>query len=90
MDYTLSEMALKNKELSETIQENLITFMDGLPEDLIDNICQAVVDYYTVKKYYPTCDKTNCRHYTSGGLNLVRIKCSKCSDDFNHYELFKE
>lgn len=34
------------KELSECLQENLITFLDGLPSELVDNICQAVVDYY--------------------------------------------
>ncbi len=34
------------KEISECLQENLITFLDGLPSELVDNICQAVVNYY--------------------------------------------
>mgnify|MGYP003150000775 CR=1 FL=1 len=34
-------MALEKEQL----QENLITFCDGLPDDLITQLCQVVVDY---------------------------------------------
>lgn len=36
------------KELSEQIQQNLICVLDGLPQNVVDAACQAVVD--TVKE----------------------------------------
>ncbi len=36
-----------NKELSEELQEDIICFLDGLPDDLITEICQVVVNYYS-------------------------------------------
>ncbi len=42
----MSKEQKEHREESERLQENLIAFLDGLPNKLIDNICQAVVDYY--------------------------------------------
>ena len=33
------------KDDSEVLQSNLIAMLDTYPEDLIDILCQAVVDY---------------------------------------------
>jgi hypothetical protein len=35
-----------SKELQEQLQENLITYLDGLPNTLVDGICQVVVDTF--------------------------------------------
>ena len=32
-------------EQSEQIQADLITYLDSYPEELIDRLCQVVVDY---------------------------------------------
>jgi len=32
------------KEISENLQENLIAYLDGQPQDLIDGVCQIIVD----------------------------------------------
>ena len=37
---------MNDKEQSEQLQEDIITYCDGLAETLIDNLCQVVVDYY--------------------------------------------
>ena len=37
------------KGFSELLQEKLRAFLDGLPSKLVDNICQAVVNYYKEK-----------------------------------------
>ena len=39
----------KLKQERETIQDNLIVFLDGLDDVLISNICQVVVSYYNNK-----------------------------------------
>ena len=33
------------KEQSEQLQADIITYCDGLDQDLIDQLCQVVVDY---------------------------------------------
>ena len=33
------------REESEQLQQDLISYLDTCPEDLIDILCQAVVDY---------------------------------------------
>lgn len=30
----------------EQLQEDIITYCDGKPQELIDNLCQAIIDYY--------------------------------------------
>jgi hypothetical protein len=32
------------EDLQEKLQENLITYLDGMPEEFIDKVCQIVVD----------------------------------------------
>jgi hypothetical protein len=33
------------KEQKERLQQDIITYLDSYPEDLIDALCQVVVDY---------------------------------------------
>jgi hypothetical protein len=33
------------KEKKEQLQQDIMTHLDGFPEDLIDELCQVVVDY---------------------------------------------
>lgn len=35
-----------NKLKCEQLQESIRCYFDGIPEQLLDNICQAIVDYY--------------------------------------------
>lgn len=38
-------------ELQEQLQENLRTYLDGMNDELLDGICQVVVDtFYTALK----------------------------------------
>lgn len=39
-------MDRENKLTSEQLQENVRCYFDGLPEQLIDSICQVIVEYY--------------------------------------------
>jgi hypothetical protein len=32
--------------LQEQLQENLIAYLDGFPDNLIDGVCQVVVDTF--------------------------------------------
>jgi len=38
------------KQQCEQLQDSIITYCDGLPEELIDNLCDAVVSYYNAHK----------------------------------------
>ena len=38
------------RNISENLQANLITYLDGQPQELIDGVCQLVV--YTLKELY--------------------------------------
>lgn len=37
---------MNTKELQEQIQEDIMTFMDGQDNEMIDNLCQIVVDNF--------------------------------------------
>ena len=36
-------MSEELKNISENIQENLITYLDGQPQELIDGVCEIIV-----------------------------------------------
>jgi len=38
-------------EQSEQLQHDLMTHLDGLPEGLIDKLCQVVADYYRLGQH---------------------------------------
>ena len=35
-----------NCEQCEKLQDDIITYMDGYPQDLIDRLCQVIIDYF--------------------------------------------
>ena len=37
-------------EESEQLQQDLMTYLDSYDEDLINDLCQCVVDYYNKQK----------------------------------------
>ena len=38
------------KEKKEQLQQDLMTYLDSCPEDLIDELCQVVVDYKNINE----------------------------------------
>ena len=36
-------MSEELKNISENLQENLIAYLDGQPQDLIDGVCEIIV-----------------------------------------------
>jgi hypothetical protein len=41
---TNKEMTINMKEISEQLQCNLIAYLDGMPEQVIDGVCDIVVN----------------------------------------------
>jgi len=40
-------------ELKEQLQENICTYLDGFNEDIIDDLCQIVVDTFNQAFFAP-------------------------------------
>ena len=41
------------KEISENLQENLIAYLDGQPQELIDGVCEIIVKELAYNKSMP-------------------------------------
>jgi hypothetical protein len=39
-------MGLTKKEISEQIQEDIIAYCDGMPSEVVDELCQIVIDNF--------------------------------------------
>lgn len=37
---------MNTQELQQLLQDNLITYLDEMPSDLIDGVCQVIVDTF--------------------------------------------
>jgi len=37
---------MNKKEVSEQIQEDIIAYCDGMPSEVVDELCQIVVDNF--------------------------------------------
>jgi hypothetical protein len=44
-------------ELREQLQQNLITYLDELPSDLVDGVCKVVVDTFN-DAFYAASENT--------------------------------
>lgn len=61
----------------EQIQEDLMCILDGLDDEMLDNVCQVIVDRFNILK--ATECQCNC-HY--GGFSIDGVckqPCDKCS-----------
>lgn len=67
----------KKTELSELIQHDLITILDGFNDDIVDRVCDVIVN--RLNELCEICE-SNEKEYTEGKW------CASCKDQFKESE----